>query len=219
MVRDVGSRDGSVAFRREPDAASSARRSGLRADVSGRGGFAPGDGEFERRRRMLEEMLDDKTARRDEDAAAPGLASLAGDSARMPAAPFSPFAPALEAAAPPARTDEPASGFDGEHVERIQKLVHDFHLRDPLLASQSLSCRIDFADGFSAVTTISGARDALEIVIERSAEAFAAATGLSVPALEEAVRARLRGGNVRVVFRDAEGSEPDGRSDRRRDET
>jgi hypothetical protein len=86
-------------------------------------------------------------------------------------------------------------------IDRIATLVRDFNLRDPLLASQSLSCSVNFAEGFSVPTSVATNRlGELQVKISANAETFGVRSGLRVAALEEALAARFPRHRLRVEF-------------------
>lgn len=101
-----------------------------------------------------------------------------------------------------AQFDPSSSTFNSsETIERITKLVRDFNLRDPLLASQSLSCSVNFAEGFSVSTAVvmNGIGE-LQVRLSTSVDAFRQRAGLPIESLKEALEARFPRHRLRIEF-------------------
>ncbi len=211
----TGAGDGSA----ELGAAFSAD-AGLRGGSSGRQGSSWNGAEFERRRAMLERMIEAKAepgepkhedARagsdepRNDDAAEPGVVGD-GDGVLHPA--HHPLAAASDVA--PARdVRQPAEPEIPRDFSAIERLVRDFHLRDPLLAAHRVSCRLDFGDAFRVTAELGGTAKDIEIRFDVTSELFALKTGCPVGMMADALRARFPDLRIRVVFAPAPAGERD----------
>ena len=114
---------------------------------------------------------------------------------------FAPQAPVVSPAAaiPPELQTRPADV--AATVQRITELVRDFNLRDPLLASQSLSCSVNFADGFSVPTAVSvNGLGEMQVRISATEATFGLRSGLQVAALQETLAIRFPKHRLRIEF-------------------
>ena len=216
MVHEIRSSDPRAALATGADAGSStsgsaaSTRSGVQAGLSGRHGSQWSGSEFERRRAMLERMIearadhattydDARMAERDADFAEHGRDE--GFEHR-----FSGHVPVL--AEPPSTGDARPPAEDAPQLpptarpgySAIERLVREFHLRDPLLAARSVSCRLDFGDALPVTAALSGDARNIEIRFDVTAETFALRTGCPVELMADALRARFGDLRIRIVF-------------------
>ncbi len=196
-----------------PGSAESRATSFAGADVqtgtSGRHSSPWGGADFERRRAMLERMMEARNdgrepekdalrdeSRRDRSDASDGDGLGEGFLQRSPPPPGGLAEPRPVEASVPA----PLSAGLRDEVAAIERLVRDFNLRDPLLAAHRMSCRLDFGLGFPVTAEVQGTAREIEIRFDVTSELFAQKTGCPVGMMAEALRARFPDLRVHVVF-------------------
>ncbi len=139
-------------------------------------------------RKLIEDRKDDAPS--DDDSQPAGVFSL-----------FAPQTPVVSPIpAPLSAGTSPAVDLTAT-IEQITTLVRDFNLRDPLLASQSLSCSIQFTEGFSVPTAIAAnGPGELQVRISALEADFSIRSGLHIAGLQEALAARFPKHRLRIEF-------------------
>ena len=189
---------------------ASTARNGVQAGLSGRHGSQWSGADFERRRAMLERMIDARTeiGNGDEDGRPVEREADLADDGREDGFEQRSFAHAAVAPEPVGKAEGTSAAEDAPslppHTLRsfaaIERLVRDFRLRDPLLAAHAVSCRLDFGDALPITAALSGTARDMEIRFDVTAETFALRTGCPVGLMAEALRARFGDLRIRVVF-------------------